>query len=192
MMNRIIAGVLLAFACSPVLAEWVLDHEESRISYVTTKANTAAEVNHFRKIGGVISSDGAATLRIDLNSVDTAIEIRNERVREFLFETTEFPTAQVTATIDLQQVNSQATDSLSVVVAEAVLNLHGMDVSLTFEAIVAKIDPDTLLVTSARPVIVNAAQFGLLDGIEKLRTIAGLPSISPAVPVSFVLKWTRE
>jgi hypothetical protein len=34
---------------------------------------------------------------------------------------------------------------------------------------------------------VDAAKFGLSDGVEKLREIAGLDSISHAVPVSFVM-----
>jgi hypothetical protein len=41
-------------------------------------------------------------------------------------------------------------------------------------------------------VIVNAANLGLADGLEKLREIAGLPSISKAVPVSFVLVFEKD
>jgi len=39
---------------------------------------------------------------------------------------------------------------------------------------------------------VNASQVGLLAGIEKLRELAGLPSISPAVPVTFSLIFEQE
>jgi hypothetical protein len=52
---------------------------------------------------------------------------------------------------------------------------------------VAKLGRQRLLVTSERPLLLNAADVGLADGVERLREIAGLPSISPAVPVSFVL-----
>jgi hypothetical protein len=46
---------------------------------------------------------------------------------------------------------------------------------------------DRLLVSSVRPVIVNAGPLGLDEGVERLREAAGLPSISPAVPVTFQL-----
>ena len=185
-------GLLLALAWWPAHADWLLDNDESRLSYVTTKANVAAEVNRFREVSGEIGGDGLATLIIDLNSVDTAVQIRDERMREILFNTEEFPTARVSTTIDLQQIESSEPGSTFATIAEAMLELRGASVSLTFEATVAKLDADNLLVTSTKPVVVNASQFGLLDGIEKLRTIAGLPSISPAVPVSFVLKWSRK
>jgi hypothetical protein len=43
------------------------------------------------------------------------------------------------------------------------------------------------LVVSAHPVILNADNYKLAKGIEKLRELASLPSISHAVPVSFYL-----
>jgi len=43
------------------------------------------------------------------------------------------------------------------------------------------------VVSSLAPVIVQANEFGLVAGVEKLKELAGLPSISLAVPVSFVL-----
>jgi len=41
-------------------------------------------------------------------------------------------------------------------------------------------------------VVVNASLFNLADGVEALREIAGLPSISAAVPVSFVLSFDAD
>jgi hypothetical protein len=43
------------------------------------------------------------------------------------------------------------------------------------------------MVAATKPLIVDATKFGLSDGIEKLREIAGLSSISHAVPVTFVM-----
>ena len=37
--------------------------------------------------------------------------------------------------------------------------------------------------------VVNAFQFQLEEGVEALREIAGLPSISLAVPVNFVFQF---
>ena len=70
---------------------------------------------------------------------------------------------------------------------EAMLSLHGTERPVTMEVIVARIGDHSLMVSTSKPVIINAAQFALGDGVEALRAIAGLPSISLAVPVSFVL-----
>ena len=70
--------------------------------------------------------------------------------------------------------------------------VHGTTSSVTFDVSGSRLGDDRILVASRKPVIVNASQVGLLAGVEKLREVAGLPSISPAVPVSFVLAFDRE
>ena len=47
----------------------------------------------------------------------------------------------------------------------------------------------SVLVNTLEPIIVSANAVGLAGGVEKLREIAGLTSISDAVPVSFVLTY---
>jgi len=40
--------------------------------------------------------------------------------------------------------------------------------------------------------VIDAAKFGMSDGVEKLRAVAGLAAISNAVPVSFVLTFVDQ
>jgi hypothetical protein len=56
---------------------------------------------------------------------------------------------------------------------------------------VIRLNEKELIVVSAQPVIINAEQFGLTRGVEKLREIAGLTSIGHSVPVSFILNLRR-
>jgi hypothetical protein len=49
-----------------------------------------------------------------------------------------------------------------------------------------------LLVVSAQPVILNVTDYQLGKGVEQLKELAGLPSISYAVPVSFYLTLTAK
>ena len=70
--------------------------------------------------------------------------------------------------------------------------VHGTTSSITFDITVSRLTDNRILVASRKPVIVNASQVGLLAGVEKLREVAGLPSISPAVPVSFVLAFDQD
>ena len=69
--------------------------------------------------------------------------------------------------------------------------LHGKSQTKTFSVIITKVSDNKLLVNSFQPIIVNANEFDLVAGIDKLREIAGLSSISQAVPVSFVLTLTQ-
>ena len=191
-MRVLTALALGAVLASPAYAGWTLDNDASRINFVSTKANTAAEVHTFGTLNGTVDDDGNATLSIDLNTVDTAIEIRDERMRSMLFETEQFPTATLAATIDMAVVSRLAAGDTADLTTEGQLMVHGTTSSITFDITVSRLTDDRILVASRKPVIVNASQVGLLAGVEKLREVAGLPSISPAVPVSFVLAFDQD
>jgi hypothetical protein len=47
------------------------------------------------------------------------------------------------------------------------------------------------VVTTLQPVIIKAEDFALVAGINKLKSLASLPSIAYSVPVSFVLTFTE-
>ncbi len=187
MKHALAVAVLIGLSSTSAAADWVLDNSSSRISFVSTKAGSAAEVHRFGELEGRVDAGGNATISIVLDSVDTAIPIRDERMREMLFETERFPTATLVASIDMKAVDALEPGESIPVTTEAQLQLHDNTVSLTVEMTVARLDAGRVLVASQKPLIVNASQVGLLDGIERLREIAGLPTISPAVPVTFVL-----
>lgn len=179
--------IALLFAALPCAASWTLDNDASQVSFVSVKAGDAGEVHRFTEISGVLSRDGNAVIVIQLASVDTLIPLRDDRMREMLFETNLFPTATLTASIDMGALNAiEPGDSIGMS-ANLTLELRDQDVVLPAEMIVAKLGDSRLMVSSRKPVIVNAASVDLVDGIEALREIANLPSISKAVPVSFVL-----
>ena len=181
----------LAAACllasTPAIADWALDADASTLTFTSTKATVAAEVHTFGTLAGAVDSHGRATLEVRLDSVDTTIEIRDERMRELLFETGQYPLATVQLKLDPALIDDLAIGASATVAAEAELSLHGTLSPLTVALTVAKLTDQRLLVTSDKPVIVNASAVGLELGLEKLREIAGLPSISPAVPVTFLL-----
>jgi len=171
---------------------WSLDNEASRINFVSTKSNSAAEVHTFGVIEGDVDDGGQVTLSIDLSTVDTAIEIRDERMRSMLFETEQYPSAELSATVDADALRDLAVGDVMTTTSEAQLMLHGTIASLTVDLQVAKLSEERILVTSQKPLVVNASQVGLVEGVEKLREVAGLPSISPAVPVTFSLVFERS
>lgn len=82
---------LLAFAAVPAHADWYLDNESSRLSFVTTKNTEIAEVQRFLVLHGKVDAKGAARLEVELDSINSGIPLRDERMRKELFEIKTFP-----------------------------------------------------------------------------------------------------
>lgn len=175
----------------PASAGWVLDADASRLSFVSVKAGTVAEANRFTQMSGQVDDDGQATITIQADSVDTGIDIRDERMRSMLLQVGEFPEITVSARVDMAMLESLQTGDTMSMAAEGQLQIRKQSLSITLPLLVSRLAADRLLVSSEQPVIVNAGQVGLMDGIEQLRQAAGLPSITPAVPVTFVLNFKR-
>ena len=160
-------------------AAWTLDGEASTVSFVSTKAINVAEVHRFGELSGSVDADGQVMVSIGLASVDTAIELRDQRMREMLFQTDQFTLATVSAKVDAAAL-------------EGIVSLHGESRPIPMSVVVARTGDNSLLVTSEKPVVVNAPEFKLAEGVEALREVAGLPNISLAVPVSFVLSFSKD
>ena len=96
-MGLLVIGML---AAAQAAAQWELDSESSSINFISVKNSAIAETHSFASLVGYIGKSGNVQVSIDLNSVETLIPIRNERVRKLLFETADFPNATVAANVD--------------------------------------------------------------------------------------------
>ena len=175
------------FSVNALAAEWQLDPAHSQLSFISTKKINVAETHYFRKLEGNVDSAGQLTLAIDLASVDTNISVRDERMKEFLFEVDIFTTATIRATIDTSEIDAIAEGASARLTVDAVLDLHGEKKLLKMDVVVTRLVGAKLSVVSVAPTILNLSDFSLVSGVEKLRELAKLPSISHAVPVSFYL-----
>jgi polyisoprenoid-binding protein YceI len=187
--SRLATAITCALLSVPVLAEWTLDNEASRLSFVSIKNASVAELHHFKALSGTIGDDGAARIVIDLDSVETLIPIRNQRMRELLFETVRFPAATLSAQVPTDLGSLQAGESRATSL-EVSIDLHGVTAPYAAKADVTRLADGSLQVVLSEPVLVKAADFGLDAGIEMLREVAGLGSISTAVPVDASLVFT--
>ena len=186
MRNLLLTCMLLAVSAGARADGWVLDNDASILNFVSVKAGTIAEINRFGELAGTIDKDGKTRLTIDLDSVDTAIDIRDQRMREMLFETGKYPVANVILDVG-SEILAAAPGAMHSTALEATLELHGETHAVTAEVTVARLAEDRLLVVTRRPVVLDAGAFGLGEGIEALREVAGLSGITPSVPVTFVL-----
>jgi hypothetical protein len=169
-----------------------MDPVRSHLAFVSIKANDIAEVSSFDEMAGTIGDDGQVKVSLMLDSVDTLVPIRNERMREFLFETTNYKEATLTAKLDPAAIAKMKPGDIVEIAAEGNLSLHGQEQPMLLYMQAAKVNDSTVMVASRQPLIVDAAKFGMSEGVEKLREIAGLASISKAVPVTFVLTFVAS
>lgn len=172
------------------MAQWELDTDRSALNFVSIKNNSIAETHVFNSMVGFVGEDGRVQLAIDLDSVETLIPIRNERMRELLFQTALFPTANVTAQVAPEVLAAIAEGGFVTTDITVTLSLHGAERELSVPVMVNGEEDGLLRVFTRRPVIVGAADFGLEGGVTALREIAGLNSISTAVPVTLHLVFT--
>ena len=180
------------FLSSNALAQWELMNDESTVNYVSIKKSNVGEVNSFKKLNGSIEDNGKISVDIDLGSVETNIPIRNDRMKTMLFEVASFSKANISADLD-----SKALDKMNIgeTYKDSIrfnLSLHGVSKEIVTDVRVVKLAKNRILAVSVNPIIVNADQYNLLEGVEKLREVANLPSISTAVPVTFSLIFKQQ
>ncbi|WP_138510429.1 YceI family protein [Maricaulis alexandrii] len=199
MIRRLSALALLpvlavATACSQPAAQgdWTLDAEASQLNFVSIKSGDIAEVHHFSGLSGSVSEDGTAELVIDLATVETGIVIRNERMREHLFQTDTYPQARLTAEIDLAALYDLAPGDQTELTLDGVLDLHGVQLPISADVLVSDLNGSRVIVSTQGPVMIHAEDFNLQAGLDTLQELAGLPSITPAVPVTATLVFQRD
>lgn len=185
------AALALALASCLSHADWDLNQEASQVNFLSTKNTHKTEIHSFNKISGGINNDAKATVSIDLASVNTNIGIRDERMQKFLFNTEKFATATLTAQLD-KKLLAEATQGSKVLDVNAMLNLNGQSKPLTLKAKAIRLPNGNIEVHSLQPVLLNAKDFMLDAGIDKLKEIAKLKSISYLVPVTFNLQFTEK
>lgn len=181
----------LALSAAPALADWTLSADDSRLAFGSIKKDTAGEVHHFPGISGSVTEAGAAMVEIDLTSVETWIDIRNERMREHLFDTATFPKATISAQFDPEELQL-APGETTTVSAEATLGFLGQEIDVEAELFVAALGEGKVMVTTDEMLMLGTSDLGIDQGVDALQEIAKLPSITRATPVTLRLIFVKD
>lgn len=189
---------LLALLALPALAQdgplapgWTLDPAISALKFQSIKNATKVEVSGFATFSGSIAPDGAVTVRVALDSVDTGIDLRNVRMRFLFFETFKFPEAVITATIPTEALADLAAVRRKTVPMVLTLDLHGAQRPLAADLTVTLLDDNRVAIAPAAPISIAIADFGLEGGVAKLEEAAGV-DIVPSATVTFDVVFTRN
>ena len=192
MIKRYVASLSLAVlaSASPAWAEWQVA-DNSSIQFVSIKNNTIGEVSHFEMISGTISDQGAVEVRVALDSVETNIGIRNDRMKKMLFEVGLYPEAVITAQLSPEAMAVLGSSSGAAVPVVLQIDLHGQVVSKDAVLTVSATDAGGFSAMTSQPILLSAAEFDLEDGVAALQSVAGLNAISRVIPVTVLLNFTK-
>ncbi|WP_296256639.1 MULTISPECIES: YceI family protein [unclassified Pseudomonas] len=182
----------LAVLSLPVQANWYLDNESSRLSFISTKNSDTSEVHRFLNLHGNVDPKGLAELQVELDSVSTGIPLRDERLRRQLFDVKQFPEARITAQLDMRPINALAPGAQLELRLPLKVQMHGQTQSYNAQLLATRLDDRRFQVVTLEPLVLHAEDFGLLAGLEGLRKAADLSAIGFSVPVGAVLIFTAR
>ena len=187
---RSLTCVLLLLFTQATLADWRLT-SASKVGYVSIKNNVIAEHNYFSGVTGSLNKKGQLKVSIDLSTVETQVDIRNQRMRDLFFEVMQYPEAVVTAQLDMQELAQVESGAPLELVKPFTLSLHGVESTAEAHLRIVSVG-GRAWVSTVRPILISAADFGLEGGVAALRKIAGLEAIAAVVPVSVNLKLVKK
>ena len=189
---KTLAFLLLAGSVASANANWYLDGESSRLSFISTKNPNISEVQRFLVLHGKVDPKGLAQVQVELESVNSGVPLRDERMRKELFEIQTFPEALITTQIDLRPINDLAPGAQLELRLPLTVDLHGKQHTYNAELLATRLDDRRFQVVTLEPLVINAEDFDLAPGLERLRKLADLSAISLSVPVGAVLIFTAR
>jgi len=190
-MNKWILLILLGYS-QWSMANWTLDNQSSQLTFNTTKNAAVTETHTFSQLTGEVKDNGEANLAILLNTVDTKIPLRDDRVNTMLFETSTYPLAQFTTKLDMTALDKLNVGESLNQTLQGQLQLHGEQKPLTADIKVTRLASNKVEIATVKPVMVDANVFNLGAGVAKLREIMQLKSIDTDVPVNFRLLYVQQ
>ncbi|KPX45491.1 YceI family protein [Pseudomonas syringae pv. tagetis] len=190
-MNRLLL-VMLAAVALPAHANWYLDNESSRLSFTSTKNTDIAEVHRFLVLHGKVDAKGLAEVQVETDSISTGIPLRDERLREQVFQVRKFPAAQINAQLDMRPINALAPGAQLELRLPLTVSLRGKTHSYNAELLATRLDERRFQVVTLEPLVLHAQDFDMVPDFNGLRGAAGLSAISLSVPVGAVLIFTAR
>lgn len=186
MLNSLFRGASVAalvLAGQAALAgDWVLDGASSKLAYGSIKKDSVGEVNSFEELSGTVTKDGAVSVSIALTSVETFIDIRNERMVEHVFKGA--AEATLTAQVDMATLEALPTGATMEMDVVGKLSLLGREIPMETEMFVARLSDRKVMVSTNDLLFLGVEDAGLTQGVDMLQQLAKLSGITRTVPVT--------
>ena len=128
---------------------------------------------------------------IDLSSVDTQLELRDQRMRDIVFKVAENASAKLTGDMNLEAHHDQEIGTSRKIEASIGIELVGQKIDYDVMLLVTRLAENKVMVTPHGVIFLDLEDFELADAIETLRELAGLDRIATAAPMSFYLTFEK-
>ncbi len=188
-MKKLVTILTLLFTGPAFAGDWVLDSDASKVAFGSVKKDTVGEVHHFRSISGSVSDSGKVSVIIDVASVETWIDIRNERIQKFVLNST--PQAVLSAEVDINELTDLALGETTLIDVEGALTLNGNELPIETSLFVARLTDNKMMAVSDEMIMLSTQDAGIDDGVSKLMELAKLPGITRVSPVTLRLVFTK-
>ena len=187
------AALSLSLLAGPAMAAgWALSSDESKVAFGSVKKDTVGEVHHFGNLTGSVAEDGTAKVDIDVTSVETWIDIRNERMQKMVFDAVGFPLATISAKIDMEDVSGLKPGETTSITSEATITLVGQEIPVEADLFVVALSDQKVMVTTDEMIMLSTADLGIDEGVDQLMEVAKLPSITRVTPVTLRLVFEKQ
>src|SRR5690606_30419363 len=120
-------------------ADWQVESDYSRVSFVSVKRGSSADIMRFTNITGMVDPQGQVRVVMPYADFDSGLALRDERMRELLFKADRFPQAELSAAVDLAQWEGMEVGESAKETVDFQLNLHGHEQRLKADVLVSRL-----------------------------------------------------
>uniref|UniRef100_A0A486XHG0 Lipid/polyisoprenoid-binding YceI-like domain-containing protein n=1 Tax=Rheinheimera sp. BAL341 TaxID=1708203 RepID=A0A486XHG0_9GAMM len=184
-------ALVLALTSSMASASlWQLDNSQSSLHFISVKNDVVAETHQFSQLNG--SWDGNnVSISVAVNSLETNIPIRNERIWQYVLQAEQYNAITVSAELP-QAMLPRGNDESTVVNLTLGVKIAAETAPLTAAVRITRLNDKTLQASTEAPIMLNTNSFKLTAGVAKLQELAGLKRIDPLVPVNFNVLFKQQ
>ncbi|AUW07507.1 YceI family protein [Vibrio campbellii] len=157
--------------------------ELSSVSFSTVKGQYVVEPASIKFLTGTLGQTGKFDIVVGLKNIDTGISIRDSRINDLFFNAAKYPEVKVSGKVDMRLIQEKP----QTLVIPAQVTMYGKTKSIDLSVVV--IDAGNyLMVSSSKPVIIRASDFGIPTGnLKKLADTVGGIKISDHVPLTLTV-----
>lgn len=179
-----LSALLLGLSAVASAEQWQAENVD--VTFLTTKVSVDSaavlEANTFGEARVAIDADGKISGAIALNSVQTGIEIRDERLRDLVFASVDNAELLISGQVDIAAIDQLAVGEFTTLEQPLKLHFGSHEADATAEFMVTRLADDRLSAISTKPVMVDITGFGVDEGINTLTELSGMGTISMQVP----------
>jgi polyisoprenoid-binding protein YceI len=170
-------------------AQWILDSESAELNFLSTKVlinkQSITEISGFNTLSGSVSDDGELMLTVQLESVNTQVPIRDQRLRDWVFQVEKYSSVEISGQVSKVDLKALVVGKPMGITQAFILKTHGKSLPLKAELQLVKSADGALHVSTLTPILLDVKQLDMNLGVEKLIEVMGLASINQQIPITF-------